>query len=144
MPRKGEDFEKFSQNWQRDPRAADLDYLDLVFPQHKYHSFASITLPCFHKVSTADNHSLGKVRSTDPIFNTFTDLHLTNLHNLSIFYDRFQTFAKFCEEKFGTLEAKLAELEKEAVAPKSVEAETLKILQHLEDRITKLEAQQLS
>ena len=144
MSRKGEAFEIFSQNWQRDPKVADLDYLDLAFPEPRYLSFANISVPCFHRIQSSDNHSLGKTRSTDPLLNSFTDFHLTGLYNQSIFYDRFKIFADYCAEKLEGLEAKLQRLEQESAVPKEVEEETLQALRKLGERITKLEDQQLS
>lgn len=146
---KGSSYEEYIKKWERNPRAAQLEYLDLeVYPKVFTCSLKVLTHPCYHKNRTTDNHTLGRT-SSDPQVNLLTDLTLSQSHNLSIIYDRQQAFAQEAIRKFSSIQKRLDQIEAHQEASvnavielletsheaRPVEVDAVTLIQSLKDRL---------
>ncbi|AVA17859.1 ORF1 [Birch leaf roll-associated virus] len=106
QPIQGEDdYEEYITNFQRDPRASRLDYLDLVYPKRTELSTTAYTIPCYHREGRLD-HSAGHSK-TDPALNLLIDLGFGLNDNAAVAYDRAQLFSRYSLQRYNTLEDKL-------------------------------------
>lgn len=136
-------FQNILGDWERDPRAASLDYLDLALPRFELHTYnQNREIFCFHRNPETINHKITRRNTEDPLQNLFFDYHLITIHNLSIFFDRFQVYAKATSERLRSLTERvehLTHLSQAVSEPKEVEAKTLTLLQTLTEKVERLD-----